>query len=61
MKFKTTTQARNRKAIIVYYALAPIFVSIGLFTQNAQWYVIAIVFLGLALVRKHWLMKRLKK
>jgi len=59
--FKTLTKAKNRKFIIVYYALALIFVTIGVFLRDARWYIIAVVFLGLALIRKYWLMKRLKE
>ena len=61
MKLKTATKAGNRKTIMVYYALALIFGSIGLYQNNSRWYVIAVVFLGLALFRKYWLMKKLKK
>ena len=60
MKFKPITKERNRKFIIVYYTLALIFVSIGLFTKNATWYVMAIAFIILASIRKFLLMKRLK-
>ncbi len=58
--WKTTTKARNKKTIIVYYALALILALIGLYLKNAQWYIIAAVFLILAYLRKYWLMKRLK-
>jgi len=34
--------------------------SIGLFFNNAQWYIIAVVILLLALTRKYFLMNRLK-
>jgi len=56
-----TTKAKNKKAIIIYYSIALIFVSIGLFTSNAQWYIIAVAFLSLAMFRKYWLMKKLKE
>jgi len=58
--FKPITKTQNQKRIKIYYALAVIFVSIGLYTKNAQWNFIAVAFLGLALFRKYWLMKRLK-
>ena len=58
--FKTITKARNRKAIIVYYSLAVIFISIGIFTGRSTWYVVGAVALGSALFRKYWLMKKLK-
>ena len=58
--WKTTTKARNRKTIIVYYVLALILALIGLYLKNAQWYIIAAVFLILAYLRKYWLMNKLK-
>jgi heme O synthase-like polyprenyltransferase len=58
--WKTTTKARNKKTIIVYYVIALIFISIGLYLKNMQWYVVAVAFLLGALFRKYWLMKRLK-
>jgi len=61
MKFKTITKARNKKRIIVYYSLALIFVATGVFLRDTKWYIIASVFLGLALIRKYWLMKRLEE
>jgi len=60
MKLKTITKERNRKTILVYYALAIIFVGIGLYTQHFIWNVMGAAFLGLALFRKYILMKRLK-
>jgi len=59
--FKPITKERNRKTILVYYALAVIFISIGLFTGRSTWNVIGAAFLGLALFRKYFLMKRLKE
>jgi len=59
--FKTITKTKNRKFIIVYYVLALIFVIIGVFLKNPQWYIIAVVFLILASIRKFWLMKMLKE
>jgi len=41
-----------------YYALAIIFLSIGMFTQQSTWNVVGAAFLGLALFRKYFLMKR---
>ncbi len=58
--WRTISKARNRKTIIVYYVVALVFVSIGLYLKNAQWYVVAVAFLLGALFRKYWLMKRLK-
>jgi|TARA_Y100000310_G_C20639880_1_gene793296 hypothetical protein len=60
MRFRTITKANNKKRIMIYYGLAVIFVSIGLFLNDFRWDVIGAVFLGLALIRKYWLMKRLK-
>ena len=59
--WKTITRERNKRFIIAYYALALVFVSIGFFKQDAQWYIIAIAFLLLATFRKYWLMKKLKE
>ena len=59
--WKTITKERNKKFIMVYYALALIFVSIGLYLKDPRWYVIAVAFLLLGMFRKYWLMKRLKK
>ena len=53
MKFKPITKARNRIIIIVYYALALIFVSVGLYNNNSRWYVIAVALMLLATFRKH--------
>ncbi len=58
--WKTITKANNKKSIMVYYSLALIFVSIGLFTRKGTWYIIAIALMLLASFRKYWLMKRLK-
>jgi len=58
--FKPITKERNRKTILVYYALAIIFISIGLATQQVTWNVMGAAILGLALFRKYFLMKRLK-
>ncbi|MCH8003163.1 MAG: hypothetical protein IH934_00895 [Nanoarchaeota archaeon] len=60
MKLKTITKARNRKTIMIYYAIAIIFISIGFYTKNIQWHFLAFVIFGIALFRKYWLMKRLK-
>jgi len=59
MVFRTITKAQNKKRIMVYYVLAIIFVTIGLIFRNPTFYVVAVAFLGLALIRKHWLHKRL--
>lgn len=59
--WKTITKKTNKKFIFVYYGLALIFVSIGLFTGDASWYVMAMFFLILASMRKYILMKRLKE
>jgi len=58
---KQITKATNKRTIMVNYALTIIFISIGMYTNQSMWYVIAVVFLGFALFRKYWLMKRLKK
>jgi len=58
--FKTLTKEKNRKTIIVYYALALISVSIGLYSNNAKWYIMAVAFILVAMFRKYWLMKKLK-
>ena len=58
--WKTTSKERNKKFIIFYYVLALIFVGIGLYKDDATWYIVAVVFLLMAMMRKYWLMKRLK-
>ena len=60
MIFKPITKAQNKKRIMMYYSLTIIFASLGLVIRNTTFYVIAVAFLGLALFRKYWLMKRLK-
>ena len=60
MIFKPITKERNRKTIMVYYALAVILIGVGLYTEQLKWYIMAATFLGVALFRKYWLMKRLK-
>ena len=45
---------------MVYYALAVILIGVGLYTEQLKWYIMAATFLGVALFRKYWLMKRLK-
>jgi len=59
--FKQITKERNRKSIMVYYAIALIFILIGFYTKNIQWIFLALVIFGLALFRKYFLMKRLKE
>jgi len=58
--WKTITKERNKKFIMAYYSLALIFVLVGLYLKQAEWYVIAVAFLLLALFRKYWLIKKLK-
>ena len=57
---KTITKEQSKKAIMVYYSLTIIFISIGLYTKQSMWYVVGVIFLALALIRKYWLMRRLK-
>ena len=57
---KPITQEGNKRTIIVNYSLAIIFICIGVYTKQQWWYVVAAVFLGLGIIRKYWLMKRLK-
>ena len=57
---KPITQEGNKRTIIVNYFFAIIFICIGVYTKQPWWYVVAAVFLGLGLIRKYWLMKRLK-
>jgi|ETNmetMinimDraft_2_1059921.scaffolds.fasta_scaffold193882_2 hypothetical protein len=59
MELKPITKENNKRTIIVNYSLALIFVAIGLFTSNAAWYILAVVFVLFASVRKYFLMKRL--
>ena len=61
MKLKPITKAQNQKRIMMYYSLAIIFASLGLVIRNTTFYVIAVAFLGLALIRKYWLNKQLGK
>jgi len=58
---KQLTKSMNKRKIIVYYSLALIFVIVGLYLKDTKWYIIAVVFLGLAMFRKHWLHKKLEK
>lgn len=58
--FKTITKDSNRKRIMIYYVLALIFFLIGIFFNSTRWYFVSTAFLLLALVRKFFLMKRLK-
>jgi len=58
---KPTTKARNKKTIMVYYAISIILISVGLYTKQSKWYIMAAAFLGVALFRKYWLDKRLKE
>jgi len=58
---KPINQATNKKTIMVYYSLAVILISVGLFTNKSTWYIMAVAFLGIALFRKYWLHKRLKE
>jgi len=57
---KPITKAQNQKRINVYYIIALIFASLGWIIRNPTFYVISVAFLGLALFRKYFLMKRLK-
>ncbi len=57
---KPVTKEVNKKRIIIYYSLALIFASIGLYFNDPMWYVVGVTFILLALFRKFWLMKRLK-
>jgi hypothetical protein len=59
--WQTVTKAKNRKFIRVYYSIALVFVLIGLFTKNAQWYGMAAAFLILASIRKYFLMNKLEE
>ena len=59
--FKPINKERNRKTIMIYYAIDIIFISIGFYTKNIQWTFLALVIFGLALFRKYFLMKRLKE
>ena len=61
MKLKSITKAKNRKTIMIYYSLALIFVSIGLFLKDSRWYILASAFLFIAMFRKYWLHKKLKE
>jgi len=58
---KPITQANNQKRINIYYVLALIFASLGLVIRNSTFYVIGAAFLGIALLRKYFLMKKLKE
>jgi len=55
------TKQHNKRMIMIYYAIALVFVSFGLYLKNETWYVVAVVFLGVAMFRKYWLHKRLKE
>jgi len=58
---KPITKERNRKTIMIYYAIAIIFISIGFYTKNIQWHFVAFFIFGFALFRKYILMRRLKE
>jgi len=57
---KTLSKQRNSKIIVFYYILSLVFALIGLYKQNPRFYIIAAVLLMLAVVRKYWLMGKLK-
>jgi len=59
--FKPITKSNNQKQIMFYYAVALILIGVGLYTEQSKWYTMAAAFLGVALFRKYWLMKRLKE
>ena len=61
MKLRPTTKAKNKRTIIVNYAVAIIFFSIGMYTGRLIYYVGGVILVSLALFRKYWLMKRLKE
>jgi len=58
--FKPITKENNKKKIMFYYGVAVILIGVGLYTGQSKWYTMAAAFLGVALFRKYWLMKRLK-
>jgi len=58
---KPITKALNKKRIMIYYSLALIFVSIGLFLKDATRYIVGIAFLFLGIFRRFWLMKKLRE
>ena len=60
MKLKPISKEQNKRSIMIYYGIALIFLSIGFYTKKPIWNLYAFVILGLALFRKHWLMRRLK-
>ena len=60
-KGKAIKKAKNKKTIMVYYALAIISISIGMFTGRTIYNVVAFTLIGLALFRKYFLMKKLKE
>ena len=61
MKLRPTTKAKNKRTIIVNYAVAIIFFSIGMYTGRLIYYVGGVILVSLALFRKYWLVKRLKE
>ena len=61
MKLRPTTKAKNKRIILINYAIAVIFFSVGMYTGRSIWYVGSIVLVSLSLFRKYWLMKRLKE
>lgn len=58
---KPLTKQRNKKVIMVYFALSMFSAGVGLYYNNFRWYIIAVALLLLALFRKFWLMKKLKE
>jgi len=56
---KPLTRKINRRMIIIYYALALIFVAIGVYKSKPSYYLVAVLLFCLALLRKYWLDKKL--
>ena len=53
MKLRPTTKAKNKRTIIVNYAVAIIFFSIGMYTGRLIYYVGSVILVSLALFRNH--------
>jgi len=58
---KPLTKSQNSRWIVIYSALAIIFASIGIYTGNSLYILVAFVLIILVFIRKYWLGKRLRE
>jgi len=55
---KTHTKTTNKNRIMTYYFVALVFVGVGLYVGNPAFYLGAVAFVSLAMLRKYWLIKK---